>query len=64
MKCEKCKYFCPLENEPQKGVCNHPERNDKVLVHYYGSHKANDYCVKFDPRETNTRSSNDERVLL
>lgn len=54
MKCEKCRHFSPLKNDPQKGVCKHPERNDNIVVYYYGSHKASDFCTKFVPRETST----------
>ena len=48
--CKNCEYWNPLENDQQKGVCSHPERNDKKLVHYFGSHKADDYCAKFSQR--------------
>ena len=54
-KCKDCEYFCPLENDPQKGTCSHPERNDKRFVYYFGSHKAGDYCTKWTDRETKTR---------
>ena len=49
--CKNCEYWQPLENDPQRGVCSHPERNDKMLVYYFGSLKADDYCAKFSKKE-------------
>ena len=52
-KCKQCEYWRPLENDPKKGVCTNPERNDKVMVHYFGSLKADDYCTKFSEWKSN-----------
>lgn len=48
-KCKKCKWFIHSCNtESQRGRCAHPERKDKVLVHYFGSLKETDYCTLFE----------------
>ena len=49
--CEKCTYWKPFENNPGKGVCTHPERQDTNSIFYYGCIRAQDYCVKFLKRK-------------
>lgn len=47
VKCKDCEFWCKSENDPSKGICKHPERNDSKNSHYYyGFIKADDYCVK------------------
>lgn len=49
--CKDCEYWCPFEDDPQKGTCSHPERNDKKCVYYYGSIGADSYCTAISPKE-------------
>lgn len=53
--CQNCEYWRPhlaQVIDQNKGVCVHPERNDKKLVYYFGSLKVYDYCAKFVQRKT------------
>lgn len=49
--CKDCEYWCPFEDDPQKGRCSHPKRNDKKCVYYYGSIRADSYCTAISPKE-------------
>ena len=50
-RCTNCKHWCPLKDNPQRGTCNNPERNDKIMVHYFGSLKCTDYCALHEDKK-------------
>lgn len=50
-KCKNCKYYSPREDQPKRGECTNPERNDKMMVHYFGSLKETDYCALHERKE-------------
>lgn len=49
--CKDCVHWRPFENNPEKGTCAHPERNDKKSVFYYGYLRADDCCTKLLKKE-------------
>lgn len=51
-RCDNCKYWSPLKDNHKQGECIHPEREDKKLVHYFGSLKCTDYCALHDTKES------------
>lgn len=50
-KCKNCKYFRPGKDTTNRGECTNPERNDKMMVHYFGSLKETDYCALHERKE-------------
>lgn len=48
--CKDCEFWQPFEDDPHKGICKHPERDDKKSVHYYGFIKASSYCAKISKK--------------
>ena len=59
-RCSNCKYFRPCEDNPKRGECVNPERNDDVMVHYFGSLKENDYCALYEGRSKAVHSDEGE----
>ena len=53
-KCKNCEYYRPCEDKVKRGVCVHPERNDSVLVYYFGSLKETSYCALFELADKTT----------
>lgn len=49
--CKNCEYWVPFENDPQNGTCNHPERDDKKCVYFYGKINEENFCAKFSPKD-------------
>ena len=54
-KCKNCEHFRPCEDNPKRGKCVNPERNDEVMVHYFGSLKETDYCALYERKKKTVR---------
>ena len=54
--CKTCKYFAYAGQCDDRGICNHPERDDTVCHYYYGYHKDTDSCAKFESKEANSNA--------
>ena len=54
--CKHCVYWDPCEDDPHRGVCTNPERDDTVCTYFYGTHKEDDFCTRFEEREAESDS--------
>lgn len=54
-QCKNCKHFRPCEDNPRRGVCTNPDRDDGNLVYYFGSLKDTDYCALHDSKRKELR---------